>query len=231
MSKRDSIWALAVILLALSAAWGQDSSAQQPAGAQTDSNPQQPVPAFGPDNPTPSVNENPPISGLDMPNLEPHAAPLSYLQPGAHVNETVDSNIQNALGGSSTNSISRAMGSLELQRLWSHYDLYLDYLGGVGYYNVRGIGLRQIEELGLNQKITWKRGQGEIRDALRYQPEGTFGSAYGSVASTGAGLSGQSTFFGGSALGALGQVPRIMNLSLVDVVENLSPKASVTVTG
>src|ERR1039458_3419352 len=184
MSKHHSLWGFVVFLLALSAAWGQDNSAQQPAGNMPDSNPQQPAPAYGPQTPVPSIDENPPISGLDTPNLEPHAAPLSYLQAGAHLNETVDSNIQNALGGSSTNSISRAMGSLELQRLWSHYDLYLDYLGGVGYYNVRGIGLRQIEELGLNQKITWKRGQVEIREAFSYQPEGTFGSAYGSVAST-----------------------------------------------
>src|SRR5580700_207198 len=106
MSKRDSIWALVVIVLALSAAWGQDSSAQQPAGGATETTPQQPVPAFGPDNPTPSINENPPISGLDLPNLEPHSAPLSYLKAGVHLNESVDSNIQNALGGSELNSVS-----------------------------------------------------------------------------------------------------------------------------
>jgi hypothetical protein len=231
MSKRDSIWALVVIVLALSAAWGQDSSAQQPAGGATETTPQQPVPAFGPDNPTPSINENPPISGLDLPNLEPHSAPLSYLKAGVHLNESVDSNIQNALGGSELNSVSRAMGSLELQRLWSHYDLYLDYLGGVGYYNVSGIGLKQIEELGLSQKVLWKRGQLEVRDAFSYQPEGSFGSAYGSVATTGAALGGQGAFFGGTALGALGDVPRIMNLTLVEGVENLTPKSAITVTG
>jgi hypothetical protein len=231
MTKRHSIGALVVLVLALSAAWSQDGSAQQPAGATTDSSPQQPVPAFGPDNPAPPINENPPISGLDMPNLEPHAAPLSYLQAGAHVSESVDSNVEDALGGSSTHTISRAMGSLDLQRLWSHYDLSLDYLGGVGYYNATGVGLKQIEELGLAQKINWKRGELGLRDAFSYQPEGTFGSAYGTVGATGAGLAGQSTFFGGTGLGALGQVPRIMNLSLVDVVEGLTPKSSITATG
>ena len=143
----------------------------------------------------------------------------------------MSSNVQNSLGGSSTSTISDALGSLELQRLWSNYDLSLDYLGGVGYYNAGGIGLKQIEELGVNQKITWKRGELGIRDAFSYQPEGTFGNAYGSVATIGAALGGQSAFFGGTALGALGQVPRIMNLSLVDVVENLTPKSSVTATG
>jgi hypothetical protein len=85
--------------------------------------------------------------------------------------------------------------------------------------------------LGLDQKINWKRGQLGIRDAFSYQPEGTFGSAYGSIGSSGAGLSGLGGLLGGTALGALGQVPRIMNLSVVDFVENLSPKSSVTAAG
>jgi len=230
MHKHDSLWALVVLLLAIGAAWGQDNSAQQPAGSSPDSSPQQPVPAYGPDNGVPSISENPPISGLDMPNLEPHAAPLSYLQAGAHFSESVSTNLQNTLGGTDIGSITNALGSLNLERLWSNYDLSLDYLGGVGYYNANGIGLKQIEELGFNQKITWKRGELGLRDAFSYQPEGTFGSAYGSVATLGAGLSGQSAFLGGTGLGALGQVPRIMNLALVDVVENLTPKSSVTVT-
>jgi len=232
MSKRHSLWAFFVWLplLGLTAAWGQDSSPQQPAGSTPDSSPQQPAPAYGPDNSAPSIAENPPISGLDMPNLQPHAAPLSYLQAGVHLSESVSSNLQNALGGSDTATISDGLGSLELQRLWSNYDLSLNYLGGVGYYSVNGVGLKQIEELGVNQKITWKRGELGIRDAFSYQPEGTFGSAYGSVATIGAAAGGQSAFFGGTALGALGQVPRIMNLSLVDLVENLTPKSSVTVT-
>jgi len=219
-----------VLVVALSAARAQDSSAQS-----TDVTPapsaQQPAPAFGQENAPAPVSENPPISGLDLPNLEPHAAPLSYLQAGAHVSESVASNIQNALGGTGVHTISRAMGSLELQRLWSHYDLSLDYLGGVGYFNAEGIGLKQVEELGLTQKVNWKRGVLTVRDSFSYQPEGTFGSTYGSVGATGAGLEGQNTFFGGNALGALGQVPRIMNLSVADVVESLTPKSSITAAG
>src|SRR5580700_6241668 len=157
MRLRHNIWSVVVLLVALSAVRAQDSSAQS-----TDVTPapsaQQPAPAFGQENAPAPVSENPPISGLDLPNLEPHAAPLSYLQAGAHVSESVASNIQNSLGGAGVHTISRAMGSLELQRLWSHYDLSLDYLGGIGYFNVAGIGLKQVEELGLTQKITWKRG-------------------------------------------------------------------------
>src|SRR6202451_4850324 len=99
MSKLHSPWSLGVLLLGLVSAWGQDNSSQQPAETPAQGTPQQPVPAYGPDNPAPSISDNPPISGLDLPNLEPHAAPLSYLQAGAHFSESADSNIQNTLGG------------------------------------------------------------------------------------------------------------------------------------
>jgi hypothetical protein len=223
-----------VLVLGLGSAWGQDSASQQePNAAPEGSQPQQPLPASAPDNTIPPIIQNPPISGVDLPNLEPHAAPLSYLQFGAHGSESIDSNVENSLGGSGTHSITFGLGSAELQHLWRNYDLALDYLGGVGYYNARGLGLRQIEELGLNQQVTWKRGKLGIRDAFSYQPEGTFGSAYGAVGLTGAGLgsAGLTGFTSGTVLGALGQVPRIMNLTVVDGVENLTPKSSITVTG
>jgi hypothetical protein len=238
-----------IVLLALGAAQAQDNSAQSGSSqgsSQSSSSPsgtgqnspaqeapaeppaQQPVPAYGPDRPVAAVSDNPPISGIDLPSLEPHAAPLSYLQPGAHVSESIDSNIEDTLGGSSLGSISRAEGSLELQRLWSHYDLSVDYLGGVGYYNIAKVGFRQVEELGFEQKITWKRGQFAVRDAFSYQPEGTFGGSYGSVGETGAGLAGISGFLPATELGSLGQVPRILNISVGDLVENLTPKSSIT---
>lgn len=231
MSKCNSLWVVVLVLLALAAGSAQETPAQAPPQEPPAAAPQQPTPPDNQPSAPQSISENPPISGVDLPNLEPHAAPLSYLQPGAHVSESVDSNIENALGGSSTNSISRAEGSLELRRLWSNYDLALDYLGGVGYYNAAGIGLKQVQELGLDQKITWKRGQLNVRDAFSYQPEGTFGGSYGSVGATGAGLTGISSFFPGALLGSLGQVPRILNIAMGDVVEAVTPKSSITVTG
>jgi hypothetical protein len=191
--------------------------------------PQPPIPAYRTDTTTPPPNsESPPISGLDMPNLQPHAAPLNYLEAGAHFSESEDSNIEDTLGGTHVGSITQLLGSAELQRLWSHYDLGLEYVGGVGYFDVSGVGLRQIEELGFDQKVTWKRGQLNVRDAFSYQPEGSFGSAYGGVSAAGAGIGDQNVFFGGTVLGDLGQVPRIMNISVADVEESLTPKSSIT---
>jgi hypothetical protein len=223
-------YSVGLVLMLLSAAipsCAQDDSGQ----AQPIPIPQQPAPAYGTDNAIPANSENPPISGLDLPNLQPHAAPLSYLQAGAHFTESVDSNIADTLGGTQVSTITQLLGSVELQRLWSHYDLGLEYVGGVGYYNVSGVGLRQIEELGLDQKVTWKRGELNLRDAFSYQPEGTFGSAYGGVSAAGAGIGEENIFYGASALGDLGQSPILMNNALADVEESLSPKSAITATG
>lgn len=223
---------LFVVSIALtSVARAQDSPAPAQEGGQQ---PAAPAPAFGPDNPSAPMTENPPISGLDQPGLEPHAAPLSYLQPGAHISEAADSNVANTLGsGGGIHSVTRALGSLELQRLWSRYDLALDYVGGVGYYSDQGIGLKQLQQLNVDQRINWKRGQLSLRDSFSYLPEGNFTGAYGSLSTSGQALGSVvgSSFFGGSVLGGLGEIPRITNLSLVEVRESLTPKSAVTVSG
>ncbi len=226
-----------MLACALGGAWAQDTSTppadtpQQPSDQQQ----QQPVPAYGQDNTAPQVNENPPLSGLDLPSLEPHAAPLSYLQPGATVSETADSNALNTIGGgSSFSSITRGLGSLTLKRLWSNYDLGLDYVGGTAYYSVKGQGWKLLQQMDVDQKISWKRGQLSLRDSFSYLPEGNFGGSYGSLGSQGIGSLGSTSFgafFGGSALGSLGLAPRVLNVALADVSESLTPKSSLTAAG
>lgn len=231
MSKLRNLWTLGMLACALSGAWAQDSSTPPSSGAAPQSGQQEPAPASGQENAPAPVSENPPLSGLDLPSLEPHAAPLSYLQPGATVSESADSNVANEPGGGSVRSVTRALGSLTLERLWSHYDLALDYIGGAAYYNLNGVGFKTLQQMDFDQKITWKRGQLSVRDSFSYLPEGTFGGAYGSLGSQGIqslGTTAFGSFWGGSSLGSLGLAPRILNVSLVDVSENLTPKSAVT---
>ena len=231
MSTRHSIWTMTLLALALSGAWAQDSSTPPAESAPA---PQEPVAAYGQDNPATSITENPPLSGLDLPSLEPHSAPLSYIQPGATVSESADTNLGNTLGGSTFGSISRGLGSVTLKRLWSNYDLGLDYIGGVAYYDVSGQGFKALQQGDVDQKISWKRGQLSVRDSFSYLPEGTFGGAYGSTGSQGIqslGTTSFSGFWGGNSLGTLGLASRILNVSLVDVSQSLSPKSSVTAAG
>jgi hypothetical protein len=237
MNKGHIITTLALILIGVSVAWAQDDQTPPPAPP--------PVPAFGQESPAPAVTENPPISAVDQPGLEPHAAPESFLLPGIHLSESVDSNAENELGQSSVSPVERALGSLTLQKLWRNYDLAMDYIGGVDYFNQSGIGLQQIEQFDLDNRINWKRGQLGIRDSLSYLPEGTFGfGAYGgsgaynsSLGSLGASLlggaafGGQTSAFNGGNGVSIGQAPRLTNLALVDVAEELTPRSSVTISG
>jgi hypothetical protein len=232
MTKFQSIWILGMLVCALSAARAQDSTAPTPSTEPAAQ--QQPVPAYGQEGASTPISENPPLSGLDTPSLEPHAAPLSYLQPGATFSESADSNIDTTLGGQSVKSVSRGLGSLALKRLWSHYDLALDYVGGVGYYSTKGQGLKQLEQMDLEQKVIWKRGQFAVRDSFSYLPEGNFGGAYGSLGSLGIGSLGGTAFSGfgsGASFGTFGLAPRILNISLADITVNLTPKSAMTAAG
>ncbi|MGP0019198.1 MAG: hypothetical protein ACLPHP_11560 [Candidatus Sulfotelmatobacter sp.] len=235
MNKFHSIWTVGMLACALSAAWAQDSTTPAPSTEATpQSSQQQPVPAYGQEGAQTPITENPPLSGLDTPSLEPHAAPLSYLQPGATFSESADSNIDTTLGGQSVKSVSRGLGSLVLKRLWSHYDLALDYVGGVGYYDTKGQGLKQLQQMDLEQKIIWKRGQFAVRDSFSYLPEGNFGGAYGSLGSLGIGSLGGTAFSGfgsGAAFGTFGLAPRILNISMADITLNLTPKSALTAAG
>jgi hypothetical protein len=230
----SNILLLAFATLLLTNAW-----AQEPETPPADTNPpsdqsQGPVPAYGQDSTAPAVTDNPPLSGLDLPSLEPHAAPLSYIQPGATVSETADTNVANEPGTNSVRSVTRALGTLALHRLWSHYDFGLDYVGGVGYYNVKGEGFKNLQQAEIDQRINWKRGSFALRDSFSYLPDGNFGGAYGALGSEGSsslGTTAFGSFWGGSALGALGLEPRITNLTLADLEESVSPKSAVTVIG
>jgi hypothetical protein len=234
MSKLQTIWTLCILALALNGAWAQDNSTPPSTEDAPQDTRQEPVPAYGQDNGMSPISENPPLSGLDLPSLEPHAAPLSYLQPGATFSESAQSNAGAALGGGGVSSVSNALGSLTMKRLWSHYDLALDYIGGVGYYSLTGQGFESLQQLDFDQKITWKRGQLSLRDSFSYLPQGNFGGSYGSTGSQGIATLGNTAFggfWGGSSLGNLGLVPRILNVSVADISQNLSPRSAITVAG
>jgi hypothetical protein len=234
MRKAQTLWTLGMLLaLTLSEAWAQDSS-PPPSTGDAPQSASQPVPAYGQDNAPPSVTENPPLSGLDLPSLEPHAAPLSYLQPGATFSEAIGSNATGNLGGGGVSSITRGLGSIVLKRLWSNYDLAMDYIGGVSYYARTRQGFQSLQQMDVDQKIIWKRGELSVRDSFSYLPEGNFGGSYGSMGSQGIASLGNSAFggfWGGNSLGNLGLAPRILNVSLADISESLSPKSTITVAG
>lgn len=239
MSKGFGFAVMVVMLLAGSMAVAQDDQSSSSSAA--------PAPAvIEPQNVEPFADENPPISGVDQPSLEPHSAPESFLLPGLHFSESLESNVANTVNGSGVTSVTRGLASLTLQKLWKTDEVAMDYFGGASYYS-QGFGLQQLQQFDIDNRINWRRGQLGVQDSFSYLPEGTFGfGAYGGggayssgLGSLGSGLLGasafggqNSVFAGGNGIGvSLGLVPQLMNLGLADVVEELSPKSSVTLTG
>ena len=245
MKKQQSISVVLFLGLTLGVGRAQDNSGQQPAGNDTQTR-TEPAPAIGPGTGTINSDENPPISGLDQPSLEPRAAARSFLLPGAVVSQSLDSNVGGSTSNSAIHGVTRAFGTLTLERLWSKYATALDYVGGGGFYSGGDRKNTLIQELQAYQRIAWRTGQLTIRDSFSYLPEGTFGyGTYGGAAGgyesglpyagPGSGISGggfgAGGFFGAGQFGSLGQQPRITNVVLAEAIEALSPRSSVTVAG
>src|SRR5580765_15929 len=185
MKMNKTICALLWLAMTAGAAWAQNDPQQTPGDAQQapgdtqqtpdDSQRTPPPAAFGPENAPVIVNENPPISGLDQPSLEPNFQPRSMLVGGVEGSESLDSNIGSD-ARPAWHSVTRGLGGLTMQRLWRRYQLAAAYVGGVGYYNRAGDGLKQIQKVQAQQSILWRTGQLTMRDSFSYLPEGSFGS-------------------------------------------------------
>lgn len=206
-----------------------------------------PAPAYGQATQTVMSAENPPISSMDAASLEPNLRPRSLLVAGVVGSESLDTNVNEEAGNNtSLHSVTRLLGGVTLQRLWSRYDFGAAYVGGVGFYPGVSPVVRNIQELQAQQTVTWKTGQVSLRDSFSYLPEGSFGAgAYGGasgfqlglggldqgIGMTGMNFGGQYGVIGSAQYGSLGEAPRITNVTLVNAVQELSPRSAITVGG
>ena len=187
---------------------------------------------------TTQMSENPPLSGLDEPTFEPGYGARSYLAPKAEVSEAVDSNGANDFSKANITTTTRALGSVELQKLWKVHPLALDYVGGVDWYNGPNSRVNQVHSLAATQRFLWRTGQFALRDSFSYLPEGAFGfGAFGgSGGAYGGGLGGgiPGILGGGSfnnvQFGSIGTQPRISNMGIADVTQYLSPRNSIVLS-
>lgn len=197
--------------------------------------------------------ENPPLSGLDQPTAEPAFGGRSYLMPGFQLSESADSNASGSSKNYHTSEITRALGSMDLQKIWRQYQLGVDYIAAGDFFTGPIFAKAQNQNratqahtLAAVQRILWRTGQLSIRDSFDYLPEGSFGfSSYGGAASFGSSLgggvsgTGAGTGLGGGlgggtgavSYGSFGYQPRIDNSAIVDIVQGLSPRSTVTLSG
>jgi len=237
------VWAF--ILFAMRTGWAQAANTPQPTdnNQQTDSTQTAPQSAGTSTPQQPQINENPPISGLDQPPLGPASPARSFLIPGAHVSESVDSNVGQTTDNAAIGGVTRALGSLMFQKLGNRSVTALDYIGGATIYSNFSPHVQQVHQFDVQQKFLWHTGQLAVRDMFSYLPEGSFG--YGEYGESGAynlGLGGigyiggsigeeLGGIFGLGEFGALGQQPRIDNATIVDLAETLTKRSSITLAG
>src|SRR5271156_7146697 len=143
------------------------------------------------DNPSTQSPDNPPISGLDQPSLGVRFPTRSFLVPGAHVSEALDTNAGESSGSSAVTGVTRALGSLMLQKIGGRSETALDYVGGVAFYSGINPSVTQIQQFDAEEKILWRSGVLTLRDRFSYLPEGSFGfGAYGESGAYNLGLGG-----------------------------------------
>lgn len=242
-------------------AWAQDDttapqnpgSTDQSANGNAQQDQTAPAPAFGSGVTIPSATENPPISGLDQPSLEPGVVTRSFFVPGVIISESGDSNIAGILdsghNSADAGGVTRALGSLTLQRIWNRYETDLQYIGGGTFYEGVNHSATQTHEAELAQRAMWRTGQLALRDSVSYLPEGNFGGgSYGGASALQSGLAGLGAGAGaggvssgiGDALGgtlsaaqfgSIGQAPRLTNTADLDLVQSASPRSTFTMAG
>jgi hypothetical protein len=229
-----TVWLVVFLTLALGTSRAQSDSAQQPASSG--------VVISDQNNQSVSI-DNPPISSLDQPSLGPQFTARSFLVPGAHVSEALDSNAGQTAGTSAVTGVTRVLGSLMLQKIGGRSLFAVDYVGGVAFYTGLSPSTTQIHQADVEERISWKAGALTLRDRFSYLPEGSFGyGVYGESGAYNLGLGGIGYMGGtiGQGLGglfglgefaSLGQQPRIDNLSIAEVTQRLSARSSVTLAG
>lgn len=237
LRSRPSIWLLIWMVMLCTVTltgWAQSDSGQQPSGGG-------PTPS-GQDSQS-QADANPPISGIDQPSLGARFPARSFLVPGAHVSEALDTNVGQTAGTSAINAVTRVLGSVMLQKIGGRSVTAFDYVGGVAFYTGVNPSTSQIHQFDAEQRFLWRTGAFSVRDRFSYLPEGSFGfGAYGESGAYNLGLGGigymggtlgqgLGGLFGLGEFGSLGQQPRIDNLTIADVTQSLSARSSVTVAG
>ena len=190
----------------------------------------------------PPVSENPPISAIDQPGLEPHAAPESFLLPGTAF-QRVGGFQRGEHGGRVVDQLGHAgFGKPDLakalEKLRRSHGLHR--WSGLLCSQRRWVrAIATIRHRQSNQLEARPVGRCEIRSVIcRKEPSASPPTAEVGLTTSGwaawapacwgrAHSAGRADAFTAGEGVSVGQVPRLTNLGLADVVENLTPKSSV----
>jgi len=170
------------------------------------------------------------------------SAERDQLVPEFRVLETLESNPNELPDVSTVRSITRILGTVGVQRVRNFTDLKLAYVGGVELFNDHNESTdrnRQLQELYFDGKLKWKRTNLRLVDAFSYLPEAAFGAgSFGGVGVFSSLLGGYLAGLGSAGLSqfapaqfaSIGDSPRFVNTSMVELERRVSPRAVLTAT-
>jgi hypothetical protein len=182
------------------------------------------------------------LTGLGSAPQGALSAERDQLVPEFRVIETVESNPNQLPDVSSVRSITRILGTVGVERVRNFTDLKLAYVGGAELFNNPNGNAdrnRQLQEVYFDGKLKWKRTYLRFVNAFSYLPEAPFGA--GSLGGVGvfqsllngylAGLAGSGlSQFSVAQFASIGNSPRLLNTSVVELQHRVTPRAVLTAT-
>jgi hypothetical protein len=246
MNLRSYILGAVFCVFALSAApvRAQQQTPDQTQGP-TPENPTEPIPAIrsplasaadnGDDNnvnPQQMLPDTNSITGVQ--NLTLGSVPLAhnYIIPRVNIFASADSNGLGSAGGTGWEASTSLVGGVDVYKASERSTLMLNYLGGGSFSNNSEIGNAVIQQLGVNEKLTWRRVTLTLIDQLAYIPESSFGyNGFSGIPLPGGGSTGLQNGFtpGDTILTTSGQ--RLTNSFATQLDTQLSRRTSLTFVG
>lgn len=173
-----------------------------------------------------------PLSGaqyISMGNLNSNR---SYWQPRVDLAGTGDSNAAESASSTSWGTWTSFLAGVDIHHNSGSSELMLSYTGGGMYSTEANIPNGTVQELGLSEKITFRRSVLSFFDQMSYLPQASFGfGGVGQSPSLGSGSTGLGPGFTSSQSILTGQGKNLSNSSIVQLNTFLTPRSSITMAG
>jgi hypothetical protein len=172
------------------------------------------------------------LTGAEDLSLGTMAPTHSYWQPHLSVAATLDSNPSYSTGSSDWTTWTSLLGGVDIHHISGVSNMLVGYTGGGMFSNSGAAENGIIQQLGFQDKFTFRRSTFSVFEQLAYLPESSFGFA----GAAGAGLPGSGSLGLGTGFtpGQSILTPRGQNLTSSTAIEydnKLTPRASLTFVG
>lgn len=234
---------LCAAVFAAAIAFASPAKAQQAQGADNGSAPNQsaePIPAYNsPYSPGSDETQNPenvepdtrPLSGAQYLSVGNLKTSRSYWEPLADITGIADSNPDESTSGTEWAGWGTFLGGVDLFHNSGISQLTLTYLGGGSYSNEAGVQNGAVQELGVVERLSFRRAVLSFLDLTNYLPNDMIGvgGAVGLPQGSGSTDLGAGFVNGQTVLSGEGQ--SLDNTSIVELNTFLTPRSSVTFEG